>query len=902
MSKLPLLQEFEKTPFLLLERRGERGSPRTSAVGVIQRFDVLNGNGRIYPKKIFEKLLGSKSMFMERVKSRAVLGHIEHPSDGLPDLRKAAVVLTDVGYVDRFPGLREDLISKGEKDPDSCVCGRFEALSTPDGKIVEALWLDEVQAGASSRAQGSVVKNEATEYPNYPKGADIVQEDIDEETLTWDIVARPSTPGAFPRRVQEALMEAQEYYRNEIILDSFSNITPTSVGGSQMNLTEIRTRLSRIKPTMENLGRVPRSSLLSRLKEVDSLLESLETSSRSLNESQQLPAADMRGELQALRDRVMTAIGEAFNEASGEARPGAVAMKVSGQGGNLGTTDPAVLNTDPYLSGLKPHQQQPGGLSGTPLPQSRVDGEKVGDQSVPGAGIKGGDSKLAPHQKDGGVEDYGTIIGDDENQPDASGQSIGKKKKKGSDGNFESITTDQAHKTEKGELGQPAMVKQDEEGDSMEVAQAGGKQWKSKGLSAGSEGSKDGDKLQGVASKTGGEASTKKATVEGVNSMAAEQESLASLNVELTTECRTLRRDNAYWKARADKAESLLTETGKKYRTERRNMAMERLIENNPNLNDDKARVVLETAKDESHMVQIAEAILGGRAKITNQKERQLSIKMESRGLYKLYIDNKPYDRKFNGDTLWEALSRMGIADQQIVEAFDKAHLKENDWQIPDEFETDGVVDTEGEEVPPIAIIPGNPGEPAQVITMQKDGEEGAMDDVGGIEGGTDIEAEGDFEFDFGGLDLEDEPADDMDFGEEDSEEDDTDAETEESDDDDEEEVEESKKDNKGKSCPIPSKDKKGKKSKFNKYLESRKPVSNKKNLTESKGNIPARRVGATLPPKGGKPTKTLPSMRESSNAPAAELSLTERVIKAKKEQAALLEQKRNAGKTTLNG
>lgn len=889
------LRDFEKTRFLLQERKGEHGALRTSALGIIQRFDVLNGNGRIYPKGIFERLLKKDSTFMERVHNRGVLGHVEHPSDGLPDLRKAAVVLTDIGYTKDFPGLREALADAGEKDPDSCVIGKFEALSTPDGRIVEALWCDEVQVGASSRAQGSVIKNEATEYPNYPKGADIVQEDIDEETLTWDIVARPSTPGAFPKRVQEAIMEAQEYYRNENKSQVIN--PPIGVGGSQMNLQEIRTRMSRIKPMMENLSRSPRSSLVNYMNEINSLYESLEGSSRNLTESQQLPVADMRGELQSLRDRVMSAIGEAFNEASSSDRmQGATSLKVSGQGGNLGTTDPAVLNADPYLSGLKPHQQQPGGVSGTPVPQSRVDGEKQGDQSVPGPGIKGGDSKNASHQKDGGVEDHGTVNGDDKVFASDAGQSIGKKKKKGSEGNFESITTDQAHSTEKGKEGQPEMVKDTEEGEGMEVAQAGGKQWKSTGLKAGKEGSEKGDKLQGVANNLNGASTTKKATVEGVTNMP--QESLAKLNIDLTNECRALRRDSKYWQERTTRAESLVAETGKQFRTERRIMAMERLIENNPVLNDDKTRKVLETAQNEGHMVQIAEAILGGRVKISNQKERQLAIKLESTGQYSLYIDSKPYERKFDGSTLWEALSRMGISDTQIEASFDRAHrLTEADWQIPADVEQTITGDGTGEALPPIAIVPGEPGQPAQLVTMEPEGTEGGEGEMG-AEGGEGAEDEF---LAFGALDLGGEEGEEdgseeeeggFEFGggdTEDTEEADTEEETE--DEEEEEEVEESKKGKGTKEaagCNLSKKDKKA--DKFSKYLESRK-VAARKPINESKKKGVAKRVNESLPPKGGKPTRTLPNMGESVK-PAKEMSLTERVILAK----------RAGAKKTLNG
>lgn len=733
---------------------------------------------------------------MERVNSRAVVGHIEHPSDGLPDLRKAAVVLTDVGFVDDFPGLREEMIKQGESDPDTCVIGRFEALSTPDGKIVEALWLDEVQTGASSRAQGSVVKNESRLYPQYPDGADVVQEDIDEETLTWDIVARPSTPGAFPKRVQEAINEAIEHYRRESLLEVETLNPPIGrgVGGNTMNLTEVRTRLSRIKPAMQDLHRVPRRNLLRYMQEVNTLLEDLNSASRSLNESQQIPAADMRGELMALRDKLMASIGSAFTEAS-DRIPGSQPVRVSGQGGNLGSTDPAVLNADPYLPGLDPHQQQPGGPSGIPVPQSRVPGERVGDQSVPGPGIKPGvQASNAAHQDDGSNEAHGEQIGQSTGADNegVSGKSISDKKKRtvgtGADAmsgyKGESITTDDAHRTGTGDKavqGSVPMVRQDEEGEGMEVSQAGGKQWRSSGLDAGEEGDASGDKMQGVAPNMRGKAKTSKAQVEGVGAMGGGQlseGSVASLNLELVNECNALRRENTYWRQRAQHAESLAVETGKQYRVERRNMVMERLIENNPVLNDAKTRKVLETAQNEAHMIQMAEAIIGGRVRVDKSRERTLTVAMESDGSYRLFIDRKPYNRKFDGGTLWEALSKMGVHDKQIAANFDRAHrraLREDDWEIPDDVEYEGGTDEEGEMIPPIAIIPGDQGGPAQVVTMQKSDEYGAGDDEDmdmdmdmdvDFEGG---EEEDDLDAEFDELDLDDEGEDeDFDFYDED--------------------------------------------------------------------------------------------------------------------------------------
>lgn len=142
--------------------------------GVFQRCDIKNANNRVYPRKIWERLLGEKSPLAERMHSRAVLGHLEHPSDGVTDLRKGAILIT---------GLKLD--EKGQ------VLGSAEILDTPDGKIVQEYIRKKVRIGISSRGSGTV-------------GSDGRVSD-DYQAESFDIVYNPSTPGAYPEGVEESL-------------------------------------------------------------------------------------------------------------------------------------------------------------------------------------------------------------------------------------------------------------------------------------------------------------------------------------------------------------------------------------------------------------------------------------------------------------------------------------------------------------------------------------------------------------------------------------------------------------------------------------------------------------------------------------------------------------------------
>lgn len=137
--------------------------------GPFQRSDVRNANKRVYPRGIWEKLVGDgKSYVQETVRARGMLGHLEHPSDGRTDGKLGAMVITDLK-------LKEDGV----------VWGQCELLDTPHGLILQEYTRKNVRWGVSSRGNGSV-KDDGT---------------VDESSFvleTWDAVMKPSVPGAYP--------------------------------------------------------------------------------------------------------------------------------------------------------------------------------------------------------------------------------------------------------------------------------------------------------------------------------------------------------------------------------------------------------------------------------------------------------------------------------------------------------------------------------------------------------------------------------------------------------------------------------------------------------------------------------------------------------------------------------
>jgi len=141
--------------------------------GPAQTSDKRNANNRYYPRKIWEKWIAdAKSAAQQAIRERAMVGHLEHPSDGRTDGNKLGLVVTHAE-------LRED----GD------VYARFELLDTPEGLRLQEYTRKGVKWGVSSRGTGSVDEKGRVNPDDY------VLE-------TWDAVMRPSVSGAHPRLTQ----------------------------------------------------------------------------------------------------------------------------------------------------------------------------------------------------------------------------------------------------------------------------------------------------------------------------------------------------------------------------------------------------------------------------------------------------------------------------------------------------------------------------------------------------------------------------------------------------------------------------------------------------------------------------------------------------------------------------
>ena len=154
----------------VLEESKSSGTMRIA--GVFQRVDAPNHNKRIYEKKL---LVREMKRLDEAIVERRLMGELDHPTHD-------AVKLGNVSH----------LVTKLEMRGGDML-GEAEILNTPCGQVAQALIKGGVKLGISSRGMGSL-----TEKGEYS----VVNDDF--KLVTFDLVADPSTKGAFPGLVNES--------------------------------------------------------------------------------------------------------------------------------------------------------------------------------------------------------------------------------------------------------------------------------------------------------------------------------------------------------------------------------------------------------------------------------------------------------------------------------------------------------------------------------------------------------------------------------------------------------------------------------------------------------------------------------------------------------------------------
>ncbi|MFW9875335.1 MAG: primosomal protein [Candidatus Thorarchaeota archaeon] len=165
-SKLVLTEwvDLEVDKELLAEAE-ESGKPLILQNKILQRAEIKNFNGRIYPKDI---LVREVNKYKKLVQDRRALGELDHPDSPIVELKNVALLITDIDF----------------KNND--VIGSIEILNTPSGRILRDLAKQNVKLGISSRGTGTLKRED---------GSDYVQDDF--ELIAFDAVSSPSTSGAY---------------------------------------------------------------------------------------------------------------------------------------------------------------------------------------------------------------------------------------------------------------------------------------------------------------------------------------------------------------------------------------------------------------------------------------------------------------------------------------------------------------------------------------------------------------------------------------------------------------------------------------------------------------------------------------------------------------------------------
>jgi hypothetical protein len=151
----------------LLKEAADISKPLMLKDVLLQRAEMKNQNGRVYPKEILAReAMVYKNNF---VTQRRALGELDHPESPVVNLKNVCCNVTELWF---------------EGDD---VKGNIEILSTPSGNIVRELIKNNIRLGVSSRGMGSVK----------PIGENTVEVGDDFSLICFDIVSNPSTHGAF---------------------------------------------------------------------------------------------------------------------------------------------------------------------------------------------------------------------------------------------------------------------------------------------------------------------------------------------------------------------------------------------------------------------------------------------------------------------------------------------------------------------------------------------------------------------------------------------------------------------------------------------------------------------------------------------------------------------------------
>ena len=149
---------------------------RMYITGPFIQAETRNRNRRVYPLGLIEREV---KKFQKLIESHEAVGELNHPEDGNINPDRAAILITEL------------------KMDGNLAMGKAKVLSTPCGKILEALINDGVKMGVSTRGTGNLTNENTVEN--------------DFNLITIDSVYMPSGQSCY----SEAINESVEWMLNE---------------------------------------------------------------------------------------------------------------------------------------------------------------------------------------------------------------------------------------------------------------------------------------------------------------------------------------------------------------------------------------------------------------------------------------------------------------------------------------------------------------------------------------------------------------------------------------------------------------------------------------------------------------------------------------------------------------
>ena len=173
MNKQLLIEtrHFSPKPLSVLE--GMKSNGNVFVEGILATVEVKNGNGRYYPRELWEREIDSFTRKIQ-MKSTETCGELDHPDSQVINLKNASHAIRELYWKgDEIWGKVEIFSDMGD-------------LGTSSGRIAGALVKNGLLIGISSRGMGSLKEI---------SGVMEVQDDF--ELLTWDLVSNPSNPDSW---------------------------------------------------------------------------------------------------------------------------------------------------------------------------------------------------------------------------------------------------------------------------------------------------------------------------------------------------------------------------------------------------------------------------------------------------------------------------------------------------------------------------------------------------------------------------------------------------------------------------------------------------------------------------------------------------------------------------------